>query len=121
MSERYECDGCGACCRWPIIEITELDVIREPKLRDVCKPCPVPPGAKFEDDEGESYEPVLPEWACGAVLACSGVCPMLDGNRCSIYPSRPNVCVAFRAGSEQCQEARATEGLPALAPVGETS
>jgi len=33
---------------------------------------------------------------------------------CRIYPTRPNTCVAFHAGSDQCTEARACWRLPPL-------
>lgn len=101
----YECDQCGACCRQPIIEIDWLDVTREPKLKEVAAPCRLMPG-----DTEQDRQYIL---ACGAGMPCR----LLAGNRCSIYPTRPNCCVAFEAGCELCQESRAAEGLPPLQPV----
>ena len=40
-----------------------------------------------------------------------------EDHLCSIYPTRPNVCVAIQAGDEQCQDSRWAGGLPALRPL----
>lgn len=112
----YECDRCGACCEKLIIEIQLLDVIREPRLREVTKPCRVPPGAVYEDDDGNEITDPDP-YVEGAILACVDPCPMLGADKlCQIYPSRPNVCVGFDAGSRKCQEAREMAKLPPLQP-----
>lgn len=110
MSESYECDRCGACCQSLIIEIDHIDVVREPKLLSV---------ARLMDGNGKiQYES---EWEKQYSLACGSRCPMLgDGNLCSIYPSRPNVCVAMEAGDEQCQMARGMMGLSPLLPLETT-
>lgn len=51
---------------------------------------------------------------CGANMPCK----MLGSdNRCTVYPTRPNVCVGFRAGDEQCQGARRMAVLSELLPV----
>lgn len=119
MADKYECDKCSACCRWPIIEITELDMIREPRLIPAVKPFSVPEGCHLEDDDGQPYEEVIPGYGAGGMLACGLTfpCKMLaqDGT-CTIYPTRPNVCVAFQAGSEKCQEYRLALGLEKLLP-----
>jgi Fe-S-cluster containining protein len=118
--DRYECDGCGACCRHMIIEIEDVDVVREPRLKEVAKPFATEPGMIHVDHNGDEYVPIEPGWEAGAMLACgsSMPCGMLAAdNRCSIYPTRPNCCVAFRAGSEQCQDCRTMAKLPPLAPV----
>lgn len=117
--ERYECDSCGACCRSLIVEIEETDIVREPKLAAVTKPFKVPPGMSLVDDDGEPYEEIVPGFGNGGLLACglNHPCGLLGAdNRCTVYPTRPNVCVSFRAGSEQCQEARRMAGLPELLP-----
>ena len=31
MAERYECDGCGECCRRKLVDVFEEDVLREPR------------------------------------------------------------------------------------------
>ena len=96
---RYECDRCGACCKQLIVEIDELDLVREPRLIPLAQAFRVPDGMELRADDGGSQRP----------------CPVLGpDNRCTIYPTRPNCCVAFRAGSEQCQMARGMAGLPPL-------
>ena len=51
-------------------------------------------------------------------LAASRSCRFLSAEgRCTIYPTRPNACVAMQAGDEQCQEARGQLGLPPLEPL----
>ena len=110
MTERYQCDTCGACCRQLIVEVWEVDLLREPRLREAC--------ITLFKTEGDDEEPDAP----AALLACGSghPCRMLgEDNRCAIYPTRPTCCVAFEAGSEQCQDARRRAGLPLLAPVAE--
>lgn len=113
MTDRYECDRCGLCCKHLIIEIDHLDVVREPRLL---------PGATLLDGNGRiTYDS---DWekeyriACGAKHPCAQLGP---DNACAVYPSRPNCCVAFEAGSEKCQELRGLYGLEPLRPVGPPS
>jgi Fe-S-cluster containining protein len=97
-----KCKKCGACCVYLIIEINCLDVVREEKLM-VAKafshiegPC----GLHMDDFAHKSPCRLL---ACGP----NHPCPMLEeAGTCSIYPTRPNVCVAFRPGSKQCRDSR---------------
>jgi Fe-S-cluster containining protein len=108
---RYECDKCGACCKGSlIVEADELDVLREPRLVDV-NPHYV----------GKSVQEVvheLQEEMKIVLLVCGSRCPFLGtDNACTIYPTRPNDCVAMQAGDEQCQHARASVGLPPLEPL----
>lgn len=108
---RYECDKCGACCKGSlIVEADDLDVLREPRLIDVDR-----------HHRGKSVEQMVHEIQTdmkAVILACGSACPFLGGdNACTIYPTRPNVCVGMQAGDEQCQEARAAEGLDPLEPV----
>lgn len=110
-SLRYECDKCGACCKGHlIVEADELDVMREPRLIEADRHyAPLGPVKALEllrSDVGRAV-----------IISCGSACPFLRENLCSIHPTRPNVCVGFEAGDEQCQEARATEGLPPLLPV----
>jgi Fe-S-cluster containining protein len=113
MADKYECDRCGLCCRKLIIEIDHLDVVREPRL--------LPPATLLLDGNGaitfDSDWEKQYSLACGEARKCP--CHSMDGavSTCAIYPTRPNVCVAFEAGSEQCQELRETYGLPPLQPV----
>lgn len=111
---RYECDRCGACCKGTlIVECEDLDVLREPRL--------------IEADphwEGANVDRVLHELRTDmkvVIIACGRPCPFLGAeNLCTIYPTRPNSCVGMEAGDEQCQEARAAEGLPPLEPISES-
>jgi Fe-S-cluster containining protein len=111
-SPHYECDMCGACCKGSlIVEGDELDLLREPRI--------------IESDpywRGRNANEVLHELRTDVgkaiILACSRSCAFLGAdNRCAIYPTRPNVCVAMQAGDEQCQAARAAHGLTPLKPV----
>jgi len=105
---KYECDQCGACCKgYPIVEVGELDILREPRLIDA-----------DPHHRGKTIEQILDDYGKGmaVILACGSPCPFLRENRCSIYPTRPNCCVGFMAGDEECQQAREREGLPPLLP-----
>ena len=110
---RYECDQCGACCNGSlIVETDEIDLMRESRLIEA------EPSLK-----GYSVPQVLEKYeneiGFAILLACSSnrPCPFLAAKRCSIYPTRPNVCVAMQAGDEQCQEARKAARLEPLAPI----
>lgn len=103
---KYECDRCGACCSGRlIVEAEWLDAVREPKVltADVS-------GKRF------ALEVLEEEGKCVVLAASKPCCFLGPDNRCGIYPTRPNTCVAFQAGDEQCQEARREHGLPALEP-----
>ncbi len=105
---KFACDSCGACCSGMlIIEIDHLDVVREPKLLD---------HAKLLDGNGKiTFDS---DWEKQYGLSCSKPCGLLGSdNRCTIYSSRPNVCVGFEAGSARCQTTRRAKGLPYLADV----
>lgn len=93
-----ECTRCGACCRNLIIEIEHLDILREPRLLEAAELLDGNGKVKFEDDFEKQY-----------LLACGKrkPCPFLKDNKCGIYPTRPNVCVAMEAGGEQCAMSRA--------------
>ena len=108
MVERYECDQSGACCRQLIVEADAIDVIREPKLIDADR--------FYRGKTLHEVVRLLSEEGRALSVAC-GKCSMLDGNVCSIYPTRPNECVAMEAGDDQCQQSRKAEGLPRLLPV----
>ena len=105
----YECDRCGACCRGTlIVEADYLDVRREPRLLQ----CNVGPYKVTKRELEEDGKVVL--LACGLDKPCTCLGP---DNRCTAYPTRPQACVAFEAGSRQCQEARAKLGIGPLSPV----
>jgi Fe-S-cluster containining protein len=101
-----ECQRCGLCCRKLIIEIGCHDIVREPRLASVARPfldvqgpCGFTAGG---DNDGEAVH----DGPCNA-LATGGTCPMLSAaGLCSIYPTRPNTCVGFPAGGQQCLDLR---------------
>ena len=100
--ERYECDGCGACCRTFPIFASRTDAEREPRVAA----------------EGRllAAQHETAEWAYRLYpLPFLSACTFLKADdRCDIYATRPDVCRAFAAGSEQCQEARRRQGLEML-------
>ncbi|MEZ6120147.1 MAG: YkgJ family cysteine cluster protein [Pirellulaceae bacterium] len=103
MNQRLECDGCGECCRQKLVDVFEEDILRNSRIAEHMS------ALKEPGLDGEI-----------GYLNCSsnGKCHFLDqNNRCSIYLTRPMVCVGFRAGSEACQEVRLGAGLPLLEPV----
>ncbi len=109
--QRFECDKCGACCKGTlIVEADDLDVLREPRLINGDPECC-----------GKSVEQMVSEIQQHGkivLLACGSPCSFLGtDNVCSIYPTRPNACVAMQAGDEQCQDARLAVGLAPLLPV----
>jgi Fe-S-cluster containining protein len=109
---RYVCDNCGACCKGHlIVEVEELDILREPRLIDTDR-----------HHQGKTVQRMLDDYAKGmaVIIATGKPCPFLTENKCSIYPTRPNCCVGLQAGDDQCQESREAEGLPLLLPVAET-
>ncbi len=101
----FECDGCGACCRTFPVFASGTDAEREPRVAYEGKSLAVhleAPGWKFQ---------LYP-------LPFHEKCCFLDHqNKCTIYPTRPQVCRDFNAGSSQCQEARARAGLSELLPT----
>lgn len=85
------CKRCGACCRKSIIEIHHLDVVREPRLLEVATL--MNGGDEFESDWEKEYFLPTP-------------CNFLVDGACSIYATRPNVCVMFGPDGEtkeQCE------------------
>jgi Fe-S-cluster containining protein len=97
-----ECDGCGACCRTFPIFAADADANRERRIAA----------------EGRSLPSHLAteRWRFQLFpLPFHDTCCFLDaGSRCTIYPTRPDVCREFAAGGEQCQAARSRIGLPPL-------
>ena len=106
---RYECDQCGACCKGTfIVEADYLDVRREPRVIEL----QVGPYRVTRRELEEEEKVAL--LACGRDNPCRCLGP---DNRCTIYPTRPNACVAFEAGSQKCQDARAELGIAPLPPL----
>ncbi len=76
------CKRCGACCRRSIIEIHHLDIVREPRLLEVAELLDGNGRIQYASDWEKEYSLPMP-------------CAFLVDNKCSIYPTRPNVCVTF--------------------------
>ncbi len=113
--DQYECDNCGACCKHLLVEVYDLDLLREPKLAtaDI--------GDWARGMAQAQLMAELDDGKCLLIAAPGQTCQFLgDDNKCTIYPTRPNVCVAMEAGDEQCQESRRKDGLPPLEPVKNT-
>lgn len=107
MPTEYLCDGCGACCRTFPVFASGPDAAREPRIAAEGRSLP----AHLTTDRW-TYQ-LFP-------LPFHDACCFLDGgSRCTIYPTRPDVCRAFPAGNDQCQAARARTGLPPLSPSPE--
>jgi uncharacterized protein len=103
ITPEYECDKCGACCKGFVIEITATDILREPKLKDVA--------ASFMGNNDDIWD-IRDKYLLATPYK---PCPMLDvNNLCTIYNTRPNVCVHFKAGHNKCQDVRLQLGLPVL-------
>jgi Fe-S-cluster containining protein len=107
----YECDRCGACCRHLLLDGSEEDAIREPRIAAL---------PQLRDPDGIAYS-LQPD--CEASYTSDGhynghPCHFLGcDNLCTIYSTRPSMCAAFEAGGDKCQSARETAGLPPLEPV----
>jgi len=82
-----ECLKCGHCCRTMILEPDEIDVEREPRILEYAEKLKQP---YFVDSTGR--------WDNQYLLPSP--CPFLLDDKCSIYPTRPNMCVVFEAGKE---------------------
>ncbi|KKK66302.1 hypothetical protein LCGC14_2965470 [marine sediment metagenome] len=86
------CERCGACCRNAILEIQHLDVVREPRLLEHAKLLDADLG--HESDWDKEYFLPTP---CPFLVVCIG---SIVHDTCSIYPTRPNMCVAFDPDDE---------------------
>ena len=89
-----KCNKCGECCKSMILEVDCLDILREPKLAEHAK---LMDGdgkggkVKFASKWVEEYSLPTP---CPFQTICIG---SIVHNNCSIYKTRPNMCVAFNA------------------------
>jgi Fe-S-cluster containining protein len=98
----FDCNGCGACCRTFPIFAAAADAANEPRVAAEGRTLP-----GHLATERWTYQ-LYP-------LPFHETCCFLDaGARCTIYPTRPDVCREFAAGGDQCQTARARVGLPPL-------
>jgi Fe-S-cluster containining protein len=98
------CENCALCCQHLLVEADAVDVLREPQIQAV-RPLKNVSGRLSVHD------------ACWVLAGPGMPCAFLTSKKqCGIYPTRPHTCVAFLAGSRQCQELRKDHGLPP-APV----
>jgi Fe-S-cluster containining protein len=97
-----KCKQCGNCCRCSIIEdVTWLDLEREPRLLDAVKELKCEYDGK--GDYRQAGERQDKQWCIPTP------CKMLTAdNKCSIYPTRPNICVAH-AGGQFCAKLKLSE------------
>jgi Fe-S-cluster containining protein len=93
----FACDGCGACCRYFPVIVSNNDALFEPQIALLGKP-------HLQDSTALYLNH-------GELSPCFF---LNDRNRCKIYPTRPQVCREFVAGASQCQEAREKLGFPLL-------
>ena len=105
---KYACDRCGACCLGHLlVEADLVDLLREPRLISADR-----------HRSGWSFDAAardLEDESRSLLIAGVDRCPFLSAeNCCSIYPTRPNACVAMQAGDEQCQQAREEAGMRPL-------
>jgi len=100
--DKFECDKCGACCESLIVEAYDYDACREPKLYQI---------SNVDRQELRGGEQCIVLYDIN-----TRACPFLDSEtkHCSIYATRPVVCVMVEAGDAKCQQARQTKGLPVL-------
>jgi hypothetical protein len=102
-TEQYECDGCGACCRSKLVDVYEIDTLRNPRIAEQMNPL---------------REPGLDGEIGYLNCVSNGGCVFLrDDYRCGIYITRPSVCVLYEAGSDDCQECRRNAGIPFFEPI----
>jgi Fe-S-cluster containining protein len=100
--EALECDRCGACCSTFFVQVSEQDAELEPRI----KAASIVVEPWLQSDEWRYRLHPLPFH--------EGCCFLGSNKLCAIYQSRPQVCRRFKAGSQQCQEARALKGLEPL-------
>lgn len=94
-----------------VLEASELDVMREPRIADR--------GEKCKDGGEYGLSDLCWSLNTGVNLAAGlPACPFAVFNTltgaatCMIYRTRPNMCVAFEPGGEQCRQLRADTAEP---------
>lgn len=114
----YECDGCGACCRHHYIEVPFYEAMREPRLTEgkLIDKCGC---ATSQIGQGASYVLNTPGPSGMVDGKDFGPCRFLEGDKCGIYATRPNVCAEYPPGGHSCQTRRRRAGLEPLKPRGE--
>ncbi|UCD28909.1 MAG: YkgJ family cysteine cluster protein [Planctomycetota bacterium] len=76
--KEMDCTTCGACCRVNTIPVDEKDVKRLAKH------------LKLSQDQ--FYKQYITENEFGETAIDTAPCPFLEGNLCSVYDARPDVC-----------------------------
>jgi len=104
MFGRQGCQRCAACCQHTVVEADFLDALREPRIAAE---------GVLLDGHG-TVPPDEASWCLNPPIF--EPCVFLKGGDCTIYPTRPNACVAFEPGSDACCRARAAAGLLPLRP-----
>jgi Fe-S-cluster containining protein len=93
-----------------LIEVGPSDVLREPKIGER--------GLKL--DAYGKFAILSCKWLLNSEGSCT--CTFLGkDNCCEIYQSRPEVCVNYQAGSDDCQSLRRKAGLAPLVAVSRAS
>ncbi len=91
------CRGCGDCCRDIAIYADPDDAIAEPKIAALGQ-----------------WDATKKKWRLCPVHRQDGTwdlrCPFLEAWGCSIYETRPNICLTFTPGNPECTEARTRHG-----------
>jgi len=82
-----ECEKCGSCCKYLLLDATLEDAAREPLI--VLK----------ANHKGSGY-------CLNSRDRKDLGCAFLDGNLCGIYETRPDMCRDFKPGCTQCLESR---------------
>lgn len=94
--DAQRCGRCGACCRLLLLDVSGCDLLREPRWAEYITP--------YRDVDYTDWQ-AEPDSVIWHVETKDG-CPFLAAdNRCTIYPTRPDMCVAFRAGlDDRCRK-----------------
>jgi Fe-S-cluster containining protein len=84
--ERFECTGCGECCRWPgSVLLTDGDIAALARHLGM-------PEQEFID----RHTRLAPNRIQLALLdKADGSCAFLEGSRCGVYTVRPEQCRSF--------------------------
>lgn len=105
------CKNCALCCEHLLVEADVVDVLREPRI-------------ELERPLGKRAVSLSVLDACWVLSGPGTPCAFLTPEkRCSIYPTRPQACVAFVPGETRCHELRKAHGLgpvmhqPSIHPI----
>ena len=91
------CKRCGDCCRAFVNEVSEADLIREPKLRDHIKPISEAKGSVNKKNGNKWFFSEPHQKPCPFLIDKSGIC------ECEIYETRPLTCRQFVSAIITCK------------------